>query len=80
MIVTIECPLFCFSLLRFVLHFFYCQQAHSLLTLLQEHEGIQPEQQRLIYKGKTMSDTRTAESYDITDGCTLHLVLALRGG
>jgi ubiquitin-like protein Nedd8 len=37
-------------------------------------------QQRLIYGGKQMADDKTAEEYQLEGGCTLHLVLALRGG
>jgi ubiquitin-like protein Nedd8 len=37
-------------------------------------------QQRLIYGGKQMGDDKTAEEYQLEGGCTLHLVLALRGG
>ena len=47
---------------------------------VEEKEGIPPAQQRLIYGGKQMADDKTAEEYELTGGCTLHLVLALRGG
>jgi len=47
---------------------------------VEEKEGIPPMQQRLIYGGKQMADDKTAESYQLEPGCTLHLVLALRGG
>jgi len=47
---------------------------------VEEKEGIPPMQQRLIYGGKQMGDDKTAEEYQLEGGCTLHLVLALRGG
>jgi ubiquitin-like protein Nedd8 len=47
---------------------------------VEEKEGIPPMQQRLIYGGKQMADDKTAENYLLEPGCTLHLVLALRGG
>jgi ubiquitin-like protein Nedd8 len=47
---------------------------------VEEKEGIPPMQQRLIYGGKQMSDDKTAKDYALEGGCTLHLVLALRGG
>jgi len=47
---------------------------------VEEKEGIPPMQQRLIYGGKQMADDKTAEEYQLEGGCTLHLVLALRGG
>ncbi|CEG67803.1 Putative NEDD8 [Rhizopus microsporus] len=47
---------------------------------VEEKEGIPPQQQRLIYSGKQMSDEMTANQYGIEGGSVLHLVLALRGG
>ncbi|CEG83166.1 hypothetical protein G6F70_001461 [Rhizopus microsporus] len=47
---------------------------------VEEKEGIPPQQQRLIYSGKQMSDEMTASQYGIEGGSVLHLVLALRGG
>eukprot|EP00039_Didymoeca_costata_P018669 m.334483 g.334483 ORF g.334483 m.334483 type:complete len:79 (+) comp17360_c0_seq1:143-379(+) len=47
---------------------------------VEEKQGIPPEQQRLIFQGKQMGDDKTAESFKIVGGSTLHLVLALRGG
>ncbi|KAK4444295.1 ubiquitin [Podospora aff. communis PSN243] len=47
---------------------------------VEEKEGIPPAQQRLIYGGKQMVDDKTASDYQLEGGCTLHLVLALRGG
>jgi len=47
---------------------------------VEEKEGIPPQQQRLIFGGKAMSDEKTVADYNIAAGNTLHLVLALRGG
>jgi len=52
----------------------------KIKELVEEKEGIPPMQQRLIYGGKQMADDKTAESYQLEGGFTLHLVLALRGG
>mmetsp|Transcript_172 Transcript_172/g.361 ORF Transcript_172/g.361 Transcript_172/m.361 type:complete len:84 (+) Transcript_172:95-346(+) len=47
---------------------------------LQEKEGIQVEQIRLIYSGKQMSDECTLADYGVKPGSTVHMVLQLRGG
>ncbi|KAJ1457312.1 ubiquitin-related domain-containing protein [Pelagophyceae sp. CCMP2097] len=47
---------------------------------LQEKEGIQVDQIRLIYSGKQLADDKTIEQYNITAGGTIHMVLQLRGG
>eukprot|EP00552_Chaetoceros_brevis_P002986 CAMPEP_0197736870 /NCGR_PEP_ID=MMETSP1435-20131217/4898_1 /TAXON_ID=426625 /ORGANISM="Chaetoceros brevis, Strain CCMP164" /LENGTH=78 /DNA_ID=CAMNT_0043325151 /DNA_START=51 /DNA_END=287 /DNA_ORIENTATION=+ len=55
-------------------------QVLAVKLALQEKEGIQVDQIRLIYSGKQLADDRTLESYNINAGATIHMVLQLRGG
>ena len=45
---------------------------------LQAREGISVQQQRLLFRGKSLVDTQTVETAHISAGEVLHMVLSLR--
>ena len=47
---------------------------------LQEKEGIEITQIRLIFGGKQLADEMKISDYNLEAGSTLHMVLQLRGG
>jgi len=56
------------------------QKILEVKSALQEKEGIQVDQIRLIYSGKQLNDNNTLASYDVKAGAVIHMVLQLRGG
>ncbi|CAF1139422.1 unnamed protein product [Adineta ricciae] len=55
-------------------------KVQDLKKLIEEAEGICIDQQRIIFSGMQLEDSKTLSDYNIQKECTLHLVLRLRGG
>jgi len=51
-----------------------------IMTKVFEKDGIMPDQQRLIFKGRQLPDRETVKSADIKGGDTVSLVLSMRSG
>lgn len=52
----------------------------SVKLKIQEKEGIPPDQQRLVFAGRELEDSRTLAECNVYPGATLQIVYRLRGG
>ncbi len=49
-------------------------------SLIEYLDGLDPDEQRLIYKGRQLEDGTRLCDYNLESGDVIHLVLRLRGG
>ena len=60
-------------------HVFGADTVHVLKLMIELHEGIPIDQQRIIFGGKQLEDGRTIADYNVQNGDVMDLVLRLRG-
>ena len=53
---------------------------NRVMLMIEEAEGIPVDQQRLVFAGKQLENSRHLFDYNISAESTLHLILRLRGG
>ena len=53
---------------------------YTVKKKIQAKEGIDPNQQRMIFGGKQLADEQKISDYNLEAGSTIHMVLQLRGG
>ena len=51
----------------------------DLKIMIRNLQGTPPDQQRLIFKGKQLNDSRTLSEFGIKDGSSLHCLILHRG-
>jgi hypothetical protein len=51
----------------------------EIKDIIEKRDGTACPQQRLIYNGKSLADDHPLARYNIVPGCTVYLMLALRG-
>ena len=64
----------------FTVKAFLAETVLDFKNKVQDHQGIPSDEQRLIFGGTQLEDGRILRDCHIRNGCTLHLVLKLRGG
>jgi hypothetical protein len=52
----------------------------ELKHLIEKIEHYTPDQQRIVYSGKQLSDEKQIKDYPIQPGVMIHLIIRLRGG
>ncbi|KAI0488866.1 hypothetical protein KFK09_028705 [Dendrobium nobile] len=65
---------------KFILQVEPSETISNIKVMIKEKQGINTDEQRLVYAGKELKDDRTLAYYNIQKDNTIYLIVRLQGG